>query len=290
MQFDITTYIVNIIDSFKCNNYDTYLGKVCMGKNEGGVFNDVTLTQCQQKCDSDSECISFEYGHSNGKEPKIISNNKENFGKGELDGVAGAEAANNAVNGPTMVPLLTLGIPGDAVTALLLGAFMMQGLRPGPALLETNGEIVFAILIAMVIANFLFLVLGYISIPLFARVVTIKRSLLIPVTIMLAFSGTYLARSNPFDIVTLLGFGLVGIAARSAKFDVAPMVMGFILGRELEYTFGQTLALAGTDWVHFALTERIGMTVVVLATPIAGALLGVRMSRFRQRALKGGQA
>ena len=185
-----------------------------------------------------------------------------------------------------MVPLLTLGIPGDAVTALLLGAFMMQGLRPGPTLLETNGEIVFAILIAMVIANFLFLVLGYISIPLFARVVTIKRSLLIPVTIMLAFSGTYLARSNPFDIVTLIGFGLVGIAARSAKFDVAPMVMGFILGRELEYTFGQTLALAGTDWVRFALTERIGMTAVVLATPIVGVLLGVRMNKFRQRALK----
>jgi putative tricarboxylic transport membrane protein len=221
---------------------------------------------------------------------KNASKHPETFGKGELDGVAGAEAANNAVNGPTMVPLLTLGIPGDAVTALLLGAFMMQGLRPGPTLLETNGEIVFAILIAMVIANFLFLVLGYISIPLFARVVTIKRSLLIPVTIMLAFSGTYLARSNPFDIVTLIGFGLVGIAARSAKFDVAPMVMGFILGRELEYTFGQTLALAGTDWVRFALTERIGMTAVVLATPIVGVLLGVRMSKFRQRALKGGQA
>jgi putative tricarboxylic transport membrane protein len=200
---------------------------------------------------------------------KNSSKHPETYGKGELDGVAGAEAANNAVNGPTMVPLLTLGIPGDAVTALLLGAFMMQGLRPGPTLLTSSGDIVFGILIAMV----------------FARVVTIKKSLLIPVTIMLAFAGTYLARGNPFDIVTLIGFGLIGIAARQAKFDVAPMVMGFILGRELEYSFGQTLALAGDNWLRFALTERLGMTAVVLATPIIGILLGRRMNHFRQRAL-----
>ena len=87
-------------------------------------------------------------------------------------------------------------------------------------------------------------------------------------------------------IVTLIGFGLIGIAAREAKFDVAPMVMGFILGRELEYTFGQTLALAGDNWVQFALTERLGMTGVVIATPIVGILLGRRMHRFRQRALE----
>ena len=78
----------------------------------------------------------------------------------------------------------------------------------------------------------------------------------------------------------------IGIAARQAKSDVAPMVMGFILGRELEYTFGQTLALAGDDWIRFALTERFGMTAVVLATPIIGLLLGRRMAYFRTRALK----
>ena len=85
--------------------------------------------------------------------------------------------------------------------------------------------------------------------------------------------------------MTLIGFGLIGIAAREAKFDIAPMVMGFILGRELEYTFGQTLALAGDDWIRFALTERLGMTTVVLATPVIGLMLGRRMTRFRKRAL-----
>ena len=220
---------------------------------------------------------------------KNASAHPETFGKGELDGVAACEAANNAVNGPTMVPLLTLGIPGDNVTALLLGAFMMQGLRPGPTLFATSGPIVFGILIAMLFANVIFYFIGRATIPLFSRVVTIKKSLLIPITIMLAFTGTYLARSNPFDLITLVGFGLIGIAAKRGGFDVMPMVMGFILGRELEYSFGQTVSLAGDNFLQFAFTERLGMTLIVLATPILGILLGRRMARLRkQELLRGG--
>jgi putative tricarboxylic transport membrane protein len=220
---------------------------------------------------------------------KNASKHPETFGKGEIDGVAACEAANNAVNGPTMIPLLTLGIPGDNVTALLLGAFMMQGLRPGPTLFATSGTIVFGILIAMLFANVIFYFIGRATIPLFSRVVTIRKSLLIPMTIMLAFTGTYLARSNPFDLITLIGFGLIGLAAKKAAFDVMPMVMGFILGRELEYSFGQTVSLAGDDFLRFALTERLGMTAIVLATPLIGILLGRRMARLRRQELMRGR-
>lgn len=216
---------------------------------------------------------------------KNASQHPERFGKGELDGVAACEAANNAVNGPTMVPLLTLGIPGDNVTALLLGAFMMQGLRPGPTLFQSSGTIVFAILVAMLLANVIFYFIGRATIPLFSRVVTIKKSLLIPMTIMLAFTGTYLARSNPFDLITLIAFGLIGLAAKKASFDVMPMVMGFILGRELEYSFGQTISLAGDNLLQFAFTERLGMTAILLATPVIGVLLGLRMARLRKQEL-----
>ena len=131
---------------------------------------------------------------------KNASKTPEKFGTGELEGVAAAEAANNAVNGPTMVPLLTLGIPGDNVTAILLGAFIAQGLRPGPELFESQGATVFAILIVMVLANLLFLVIGYIAIPLFARIVSLKSSLLIPLVIMFAVAGSYVFRSDVFDI------------------------------------------------------------------------------------------
>ena len=208
---------------------------------------------------------------------KNASSHPETFGEGEVEGVAAAEAANNAVNGPTLVPLLTLGIPGDNVTAILLGAFVAQGLRPGPQLFEEQGTIVFAILVAMVLANLMFIVIGYLSIPFFARIVTIKTGLLVPIVIMFAFAGAYVFRSDPTDVLMLVFFGLFGLLARAAKFDVMPMVMGFILGGPLEYAFGQTVAMAGTSPLSFMFTERLGMVAVLIATPIIGYALWRRM-------------
>jgi len=208
---------------------------------------------------------------------KNASSHPETFGEGELEGVAAAEAANNAVNGPTMVPLLTLGIPGDNVTAILLGAFVAQGLRPGPQLFEEQGATVFAILVAMVIANLLFLVIGYLSIPMFSRLVTIKTSILIPLVIMFAFAGTYVFRSDANDLLILVAFGVFGIIAKAAKFDVMPMVMGFILGPSMEYAFGQTAAMSNGNPLGFFVTDRIGALAVLLATPVIGYLLWKRL-------------
>ena len=208
---------------------------------------------------------------------KNASSHPETFGEGELEGVAAAEAANNAVNGPTLVPLLTLGIPGDNVTAILLGAFVAQGLRPGPQLFEEQGATIFAILIAMVFANLMFLVIGYLSVPFFARIVTIRAGLLIPLVIMFAFAGAYVFRSDSTDLLILILFGAFGLLARSARFDVMPMVMGFILGAPLEYAFGQTVAMAGNSPFSFVFTERLGMLFLLLATPVIGFLLWRRM-------------
>ena len=208
---------------------------------------------------------------------KNASDHPETFGEGELEGVAAAEAANNAVNGPTMVPLLTLGIPGDNVTAILLGAFVAQGLRPGPQLFEEQGAIVFAILIAMVFANMMFLIIGYLSIPIFSRLVTIKVSVLIPLVIMFAFAGTFVFRSDSIDLLMLVFFGVFGILARTAKFDVMPMVMGFILGPPMEYAFGQTVALANGNMIGFFMGERWGAMLVLLLSPIIGYYLWKRL-------------
>jgi len=208
---------------------------------------------------------------------KNASSHPETFGEGELEGVAAAEAANNAVNGPTMVPLLTLGIPGDNVTAILLGAFVAQGLRPGPQLFEEQGATVFAILVAMVFANLMFLVIGYLSIPIFSRLVTIKVSILIPLVIMFAFAGAFVFRSDSVDLLMLVGFGIFGIVAKAAKFDVMPMVMGFILGPPMEYAFGQTVAMTNGEAVNFFLTERLGAMLVLIAAPVIGYLLWRRM-------------
>lgn len=211
---------------------------------------------------------------------KNASKNPEKFGKGEIEGVAAAESANNAVNGPTLVPLLTLGIPGDNVTAVLLGAFVAQGLRPGPQLFEEQGATVFAILIAMVIANLLFLVIGYLSVPFFARLVTLKNSILVPVVIMFAFAGAFVFRSDSFDLLMLVAFGAFGLVARAARFDVMPMVMGFILGPPMEYAFGQTVAMAQNAPLAFLLTERQGMLFLLIIIPVIGFVLWRRMKRL----------
>jgi len=214
---------------------------------------------------------------------KNASDEPDRFGKGEIEGVAAAEAANNAVNGPTLVPLLTLGIPGDKVTAILLGAFVAHGLRPGPMLLVDKGPTVFAILIAMVFANILFLGLAYVSIPLFARIVTLKRFYLVPIIVMLAFSGSYVSRSDPFDLQVLVVCGIFGYAARKLEFDVAPLVMAFILGQILEYSIGQTANMADSNVFVYLFTERLSAGIIFMLVPV---LIGVMLYRSHRRKVR----
>jgi len=203
---------------------------------------------------------------------KKASSHPETFGKGELDGVAAPEAANNAVNGPTMVPLLTLGIPGDNITAILLGAFVAQGLRPGPQLFSTDAPVIYALLGSMVIACILLLVLGKLLIPIFAKVVSIPRAYMVPLTLVFAVAGTYVYRSNPMDLVFLMAFGLFGYLARKLAFDVTPLVMGFILMAPLEYAISQTLSLSQGDLTSYIINER-PVTLVLLGLIALGAVV-----------------
>ena len=213
---------------------------------------------------------------------KSASKTPEKFGTGELEGVAAAEAANNAVNGPTMVPLLTLGIPGDNITVILIGAFIAQGLRPGPQLMVEQGPLVYAILVAMVCANVLFLILGYFTIPLFAKVVTIRRSILLPLTVVFAFAGCYIPRSDPMDLLILVFFGAFGYVAKKLRFDVTPMVMAFILSPTIEYSFGQTLMLSQGNLLHYLFVERPITAVILLLTPFLTYLMWRRSMRMRR--------
>ena len=214
---------------------------------------------------------------------KSASKTPEKFGTGELEGVAAAEAANNAVNGPTLVPLLTLGIPGDNLTVILVGAFIAHGLRPGPQLMEEQGALVFAILIAMVLANILFIFIGYICIPLFAKVVTIRKSLLLPLTLIFAFAGTWVFRSNPYDLAILVFFGAFGYLAKKLYFDVTPLAMGFILGPPMEYAFGQTIILGQDNMLGYIFIERPISAVIVIATPVITYLMWRRSMRLRRQ-------
>jgi putative tricarboxylic transport membrane protein len=214
---------------------------------------------------------------------KQASPHPERFGEGELEGIAASETANNAVNGPTMVPMLTLGIPGDISTAVLLGAFIAQGLRPGPELMVDQAPIVFAILLAMIAANVLFMIIGYLAIPYFAKIVTIRKSLLLPLTIIFAFAGAYSVRGNPNDLLFVFGFGAFGYLLRKADFDVAPLVMAFVLAPSLENSVGQTVDLAAGNILSYIAFERPIALVILVLTPFLSWWLVSRSRRLSQR-------
>ena len=212
---------------------------------------------------------------------KSASPHPEKFGTGVLDGVAAPEAANNAVNGPTMVPLLTLGIPGDNITAILLGAFVVQGLRPGPQLFAQQAPLIYAILFSMVIACVLLYVLGYLLIPLFSKVVLIKKAYLVPLTVVFAFVGTYVFRSNVLDLYFLIFFGLLGYGARKLSFDVTPLVMAFILTPVLEYSLGQSILLSQGNLLHYVVIERPFALGIIVATPVLTYVMWYRTRKLR---------
>lgn len=205
----------------------------------------------------------------------------ERFGKGELEGVAAPETANNAVNGPTMVPLLTLGIPGDNITAILLGAFMAHGLRPGPQMFQEQGPLVYAILILMLMANVLFIGLGYIFLPYFARIINIRKSALLPIIAAFAFVGAY-ANSSLFDLKVMLFFGGLGYFMRKMQFDLGPFIIAFVLQPVLETTFGQTLLYAKGHLLWFLFVRRPIAAAFLVMTGLVILLALIRERRRRQ--------
>ena len=125
----------------------------------------------------------------------------------------------------------------------------------------------------MVLANILFIFIGYVCIPLFAKVVTIRKSLLLPLTLIFAFAGTWVFRSNPYDLAILVIFGALGYLSRKLHFDVTPLAMGFILGPPMEYAFGQTMTLSQGAMFHYILLERPIAAVFLVATPVITYLM-----------------
>ncbi len=193
---------------------------------------------------------------------KRASKHPEEFGKGTLEGIAGPEAANNAVNGPTLVPLLTLGIPGDNTTAILLGAFVAHGMRPGPLIFQEQGPLIYALLLTIVLANVFFLAVGYVLLKPFAAAIQIRKAYLIPIIMTLAFVGT-LSTGDVSDLGIMIVVGICSYILRKIGFDLAPLVIAFVLAEPIEYTLTQTLLYARGAVFHYLFVER----------PIASAFL-----------------
>ena len=184
-------------------------------------------------------------------EAKRWSKNPEEFGKGSIEGVAGAEAANNAATGGAMVPTLALGIPGSATTAVILTGLIIHGVRPGPSLFREQPDFLYGIFGAMLFANILFFVLGFFGAKIFARVTLIPNKLLWPMIFTLSVCGTYSLSQSFIDVWIMLIFGVLGFFMRRYGFSVVPVIIGLILGELVEGTLRQSLVIFDGNWLLF---------------------------------------
>ena len=197
-------------------------------------------------------------------EAKRASKHPERFGKGSEEGLMASETANNAVIGAALIPLLTLAIPGDAVTAVLLGAMRMHDLRPGPLLFQHNSDEVFAMYIALIVAVLMLRVVGLFMVRAFVRVMALPKHLLLVGILLFSFVGAYALGSSVFDLGTALAFGVVGYVMLRFGYPVAPLVLALILGPLAEDRLRQSLVMSRGDWT-ILFTRPISATILVLA-------------------------
>jgi len=195
---------------------------------------------------------------------KKRSHHPEKFGTGIIDGVVASEAANNAGIGGAMIPLLTLGIPGDGVTAIMLGGFLVHGIQPGPMLFVTQGPLVYTIFAALVVATVMMLVLEFYGLRIFIRLLAVPKHILLPIILVLCVVGAFGLSSRVFDVWTILLFGLIGYGFVKLKVPAAPFILGFILGPMAETNLRRGLMLSDGDFLGF-LSNPISGVFLVLA-------------------------
>ena len=211
---------------------------------------------------------------------KRISRNSEKFGTGAIEGVAAPETANNACIGGAMIPMLTLGVPGDPVTAILIGALMMKGLTPGPTLFSRNMEIVSLLFILLMLANCVFLFYGLLGAKYIAKVINVPMRILAPVIVTLCIVGTFALRNALFDVWTMLFFGCLGYLFSKVELPTPPLALGLVLGKLVESEFRRGLILSRGNVLSF-FTRPISGTFLLLSILmlILPTILGVISKR-----------
>jgi putative tricarboxylic transport membrane protein len=171
------------------------------------------------------------------------SEQPESFGKGNLHGIAACESANSAVMGSNMIPLLTLGIPGNVTAALIIGAFMVQGIQPGPLLFQAQGILIYGLFAAMMAANFVNFLVGLVGLRAWAKVITAPASVIFPLTCLLCLTGVYIAEGTATAVWILIGFGLLSVVMQAFGLPIVAFIIMFVLSGQLELSLSQALTL-----------------------------------------------
>lgn len=197
-------------------------------------------------------------------EAKRWSKDRSKFGKGEYKGIAAPEAGNNGVTGGTMIPLLTLGIPGEAAAAVMLGAFLIHGLQPGPLLFVNNSDLVNGLFAGMIIANIFMLLIGLMLVRYFAKVIKIDMKILMPIVLVLCMIGSFSMNNTMFDVYILLIFGVIGYFMKKLNIPISPIILGIILGPMIEENFRRAMIL-NEGSLSFLYERPITLIFIILA-------------------------
>jgi putative tricarboxylic transport membrane protein len=218
---------------------------------------------------------------------KRMSKHPEEFGHGAIEGVAGPEAANNSDTAGALVPLLTLGIPGGGATAVMLGAFIMYGVQPGPLLFQNRPDLVWGLINSMYIGNVMLVILNLPLIGLFVRLLYIPQGILYPMIVAISAIGAYAINGSVVDLWLILLFGVIGYIFDKVDIPVAPLVLSLVLGGMMEQSFRQAMTISGGDLKIF---YGSAITVTLLVMSLISVLLPFIIPRLRAMGSKGDES
>jgi putative tricarboxylic transport membrane protein len=179
---------------------------------------------------------------------KRISDKDGTFGKGDPRGVAAPEAGNNASAGGALIPMLALGVPGSGTTAVLLAMLLALNITPGPLLFQKNPDVVWGLIAALFIANFMLLLMNIPLVGLFVRVLMVPARILMPAVAMISFVGIYAISGSIFDLMVMIGFGVAGYLLRKLDVPLVPIILGILLGNQMEDNLRRALTISNGDW------------------------------------------
>ncbi|MCG6534141.1 MAG: tripartite tricarboxylate transporter permease [Syntrophales bacterium LBB04] len=211
---------------------------------------------------------------------KKLSRTPEKFGKGHIAGVAGPESANNAASSGAMIPLFTLGIPANSVIAVLLGAFMIHGLQPGPMFISRYPDVFWATIVSMYIGNAMLLVLNLPLIPIWVQVLKVPYTILFPLILMFCLIGVYSLNFSQVEITLMTGFGILGYLMRKFKFEMPPLILALVLGPMMESNLRLALIVSQGDPTVFLRRPISAVFMIVSVVLILSVMIpGIRKKR-----------
>ncbi|TDE40682.1 tripartite tricarboxylate transporter permease [Antarcticimicrobium sediminis] len=211
---------------------------------------------------------------------KQVSDQDGTFGTGDPRGIAAPEAGNNAASGGALIPMLTLGVPGSGTTAVMLALLISLNIQPGPLLFERQPEIVWGLIASLYLANVVLLVMNVPMVGLFTRLLSLPQWLLMPVVIMVSFIGIYSISHSPFDLLVMIGFGVLGYVLRKLDISLVPVVLGLLLGADMENNLRRALSISGGD---FAILFQSWIALVIYAFTALMLALTLAMARRRPK-------